>query len=94
MAQTFNPKKSLEYTLKVGNFLNLKNDLFGDFCLGYAGMPSKKTFSIIYNDARGNKLVHPISQKEIELYVYGKFKILEVNPEKIKLKYLREKWKT
>ena len=86
----FNPKKNLEYTLKVGELLIIQEGLFvKNYYLGYAGMPSKEVFSMFFVEDYHNikNLFYPISKKEIETFNDGKFNILEVNPEKIKLKY-------
>ena len=90
MAIKFDPKKNLEYTLEVGDFLNFPTGRFFSsfYNLAYAGMVSKEFFSIIHDqDSNAKNLFYPISTKEIKTYEENKFDILEVNPEKIKLRY-------
>ncbi len=101
MAKTFNPKKSLEYNLEVGESLILKTR-FLDNTLSfiYAGMPSKEVFSIVAQETEfsllsdstsAKNLFYSVSQKEIKTYDENKFEVLSVDAEKIKLKYLGEK---
>ncbi len=96
MAQTFNPKKTLEYELEVGESLLLNMGFFKDYYLDYGGMPSKDFFSIVtqeigfpFHDSSVKNLFYPVSQKEMNIYE-KRFEILGVDAEKIKLKYLRE----
>lgn len=98
MAQTFNPKKNLEYELEVGDSLFLgetyePNEVFS---IKYAGMPSRESFSIIKHE--GNNLFYSATQRYISTLgfssqgdgLFGElsFEVMDVNPEKIKLKYL------
>lgn len=93
MEINFNPKKNLEYELSVGQNLIFKTSgiiFWTSHGITYAGMPSKEVFSLFQYDGEitSPNFYIPISKKEIILY-NNRFEILNVDPERIKLKYLR-----
>ena len=92
-------RKTLETELEVGGSFILARGFTGwpvgaewEIYLDYAGMPSKDVFSMVYRDHRdggSRNFFYPISKKEIR-YKNNKIKVLDVNPERIKLGWEEE----
>jgi hypothetical protein len=86
--------------VSVGREIIAERKDFGSYCVSvYAGMPSEESFSIvtqIQSESRNTScnLYFPKNQKEINFgpaYNERVFKILEVNPEFIKVEELEKK---
>ncbi|UCD16287.1 MAG: hypothetical protein JSV44_07400 [Candidatus Zixiibacteriota bacterium] len=82
-----------EHTLKIGESFYLKKGIFVSHGIGYAGMPTDSTYSLLITYHRGHNsmaynLFFRLSQREIAL-PKGHLTILRVTPQEILLRTVR-----
>jgi hypothetical protein len=92
----------VEYTIRTGSFAEIKRGLLqGTLNLLYSGMPNDSTFVLtpIVNEAvllQGFKFATPIFYRKDcnAINVLGdEFRVLDVNPDKIRLHFVKIWWK-
>ena len=84
-------KPDLEFRLKIGDQLRLRDKLTGSTEIAYAGMPNDQVFSLLIKDMRffftnlGGNLYFPAKKGTITFADY-QCEVLDVQPDYITLK--------